>query len=134
MADTWIKALGTSENQLADDWRSERGGLFKDAITFKSKPGLRKGDGVVLYATGTGLIFAVGTVTSHPYLPAGESDSGWPWIVNVEYQRSRPFIHDGELLEVLNVEDRDLRKVIKRRSHVRLSEAEFEAAVQALRN
>lgn len=134
MSDYWIKALGTSApgGQLADDWRSAREGLFRNVITFAAKPGLAKRDGVVLYATGTGLIFAAGSVTSYPYLCEEDSKTDWPWQVNVDLTHQREFVHDGEPLEALNVEERDLRKSIKRRSHIRLSEAEFEAAVSAL--
>jgi hypothetical protein len=134
MPDNWLKALGMGarEQQLPDDWSSVADGLFHNAITFAGRPGLAKGDGVVLYASGTGLIFAVGSVTSFPYLAEEDATTGWPWRVNVELDNSRPFVHDGELLSTLNVEDRDLRKVIKRRSHVRLSDAEYAAATRAL--
>lgn len=133
MPDKWIKSLGMGARgkQLRDDWRNERGGLLCQALPFAARPGLRKGDGVVLYAAGEGIVFAVAKATSHPY--HDESDStNWPWRVNIELEHAREFLHDGEPLDVLNVDERDLRTVIKRRSHVRLSEAEFEAAVRAL--
>lgn len=134
MADKWIKALGMGARgqQLADAWSTVGEGLFHNAVTFAAKPGLRKGDGVVLYASGTGLFFAVGSVTSYPYLAEDDTRTDWPWRVNVTLDRWREFVHDGEPLETLNVEERDLRKIIKRRSHVRLSDAEFQAAVRAL--
>jgi len=53
--------------------------------------------------------------------------------VNAKLYHWREFLHDGEPLEALNVGERDLRKVIKRRSHIRLTDAEFNAAVAALR-
>jgi hypothetical protein len=124
--------MGARGGQLRDDWGNERGGLLREALTFSRRPGLAKGDGVVFYAAGIGLIFAVGRVTSHPYLDETDT-TAWPWRVNIELAQSREFLHDGEPLEVLNVEKRDLRKAIKRRSHIRLSNAEFEAAVRVLR-
>lgn len=133
MPDNWIKSLGMGArgHQLRDDWKNERGGLLVKALTFARRPGLAKGDGVVLYAAGTGLVFAVGSATSHPYLD--ESDTtNWPWRVNIKLDWAREFIHDGEPLEALNVDERDLRTAMKRRSHIRLSEAEFDAAVKAL--
>jgi hypothetical protein len=135
MPDNWIKALGMGvrEQQLPDEWGSVGDGLFHNAITFAAKPGLAKGDGVVLYASGTGLVFAVGSVTSYPYLAEEDAATDWPWRVNVNLDHWREFLHDGEPLQALNVDDRDLRKVIKRRSHIRLSDAEFEAAVAVLR-
>lgn len=134
MSDNWIKSLGMGArgHQLRDDWGNERGGLLHQALTFARRPGLAKGDGVVLYAAGVGLIFAVGRVTSHPYRDEADT-TDWPWRVNIELDQSREFLHDGEPLEVLNVDGRDLRNVIKRRSHVRLSDAEFQSAVRALR-
>ena len=134
MSDKWLKALGMGARaeQIPDDWGSVGNGLFHNAITFAARPGLAKGDGVVLYASGTGLIFAVGSVTSYPYLAEETAATGWPWRVNVELDSWRQFVHDGERLSDLNVEDRDLRKVIKRRSHIRLSDAEYAAATQVL--
>ncbi|HET7484312.1 MAG TPA: hypothetical protein VFJ64_02940 [Solirubrobacterales bacterium] len=134
MSDHWLKALGMGARgqQIPDDWSSVADGLFHNAITFAARPGLAKGDGVVLYAAGTGLIFAVGSVTSYPYLAEEDATTGWPWRVNVKLDHWRQFIHDGEPLSALSVEDRDLRKVIKRRSHIRLSDAEYAAATQAL--
>jgi hypothetical protein len=133
--DNWIKALGMGArgHQLPDDWASVGEGLFHNAITFASRPGVRKGDRVVLYASGTGVIFAVGSVTSHPYLAEENPGTDWPWRVNVKLDHWREFLHDGEPLEALNVDERDLRKVIKRRSHIRLTDAEFNAATAALR-
>ena len=133
MADSWIKSLGMGarDRRLRDDWRNERDGLLDKALPFSGRPGLAKGDGVVLYAAGTGLIFAIGKVTSHPYRDEADN-TNWPWRVNIALDSAREFLHEGESLEILNVEGRDLRRVIKRRSHVRLSDAEFQAAVRAL--
>jgi hypothetical protein len=79
------------------------------------------------------VIFAVGHVTSYPYPHESAGHEAWPWRVNIELAHCREFVHDGVALETLNVEDRDLRSVIKRRSHARLSDAEFAAAAEALR-
>ena len=49
----------------------------------------------MLYATGTGLFFAVGTVTSDPY--RDQEDTGdWPWRINVKLDHWRDFVHEGE--------------------------------------
>lgn len=94
---------------------------------------MAKGDDVVVYASGKRVVFAVGRVTSHPYMDDAD-ESEWRWRVDMELdeERSCEFLREGEPLEALNVEDRDLRNVIKRRSHIRLTEAEFEAAREAL--
>jgi hypothetical protein len=98
--------MGARGKQLRDDWRNERNGLLRHALPFAASPGLRKGDGVILYAAGEGIVFAVAKVTSHPCLD--ESDStNWPWRVNVEPEHAREFLHDGESLDVLNAQERD---------------------------
>jgi hypothetical protein len=134
MTDNWLKSLGMGARgqQLPDDWGTVGSGLFHNAITFASNSSLKRGDGVVLYASGTGLFFAVGSVTSFPYLAEESSGTDWPWRVNVELDHWRDFVHDGEPLADLSIDGRNLGQVIKRRSHVRLSNSEFAAATAAL--
>lgn len=130
MSDQWIKALGPGarKERFPDDWTAFQDGFFQRAVTFKREPGLRKGDGIVYYGSGWGLIFAAGTVMSHPYRIDEAWTSEWPWVVDVALDRSRQFVHDGEPLDGLNVDDRNLGISIRRRSHIRLSDAEFRAA------
>jgi EVE domain len=132
--DYWIKALGMGRRgqQIDDHWEDVANGLFRNAVTFASRPGIKSGDGIVLYASGTGLFFAVGEVTSYPYLYETDGSTNWPWRVNVKLHHWRDYIHDGEPLERLNVNGRDLRVSMRRRSHIRLSEKEYEAAKMAL--
>lgn len=129
----WLKALGTSATgqQMPDDWRSIE--VLTHAATFGRHPSLKAGDGIVYYATGRGLIFAAGEVTSYPYQAESETETHWPWRVNVRLDWNKPFIHEGVPLEHLNVDGRDLRVSMRRRSHIRLSEAEYETAVNALK-
>jgi len=93
---------------------------------------MRTGEGIVYYASGTGLIFAVGEIMGFPYRNDDPAHQGWPWRVKVKLSHWRDSISDGVPLEALNVEERDLRQVIKRRSHIRLSEAEYNEAVRLL--
>lgn len=134
MKDRWIKSLGMSdpEHQIADDWGRVRDGLFHRSVTFATNSSLRPGHGIVLYASGTGLFFAVGTVTSLPYKGGDDPESGWPWQVDVKLDHWRELVHEGEPLSTLDVDGRELARVIQRRSHVRLSQPEFDAAVAAL--
>jgi hypothetical protein len=92
-----------------------------------------RGDGIVYYAAGTELVFAAGSVASYPYQVEEAWTPHWSWRVDVSVDASREYIHDGIPLEDLNVEDRDLRLSIKRHSHIRLSDAEFDAALKLLR-
>lgn len=134
MNDYWIKALGMGarEQQLPDHWADIDNGIFHRELTSAVRPGMRTGEGIVYYASGTGLIFAVGETTSFPYRNDDPEHQGWPWRVKVKLLHWRDFISDGVPLEALNVEERDLRQVIKRRSHIRLSEAEYDEAVRLL--
>ena len=129
----WLKALGTSApgDQMPDDWRIT---VLTRAATFSRRPSVKAGDGIVYYATGWGLVFAAGEVTSYPYLSKADAptEEGYPWWVNVRLDWSRRFIHDGVPLDRLNVEGRDLRRSIRQHGHIRLREKEYEAAVNAL--
>ncbi len=131
----WLKALGSAANPIADDWTTAANGILTRHATFARKPDVRAGDSVIYYAAGSKLIFAEGDVTSHPY-ENGNDSPAWPWRVDVELEVAKRFVHDGARLELLNVPTSrnavGLR--IKRRSHVQLSEEEFEAGVRALRD
>lgn len=134
MRDKWIKSLGMGARgeRFQDDWTRYQKGFFMGAVTFKQEPSLRTGDGIVYYGSGWGLVFAVGTVTSHPYRVDERWTADWPWVVKVALDHWCEFIHDGVPLDGLNVEERDLRDTIRRRSHIRLSDPEFKAATALL--
>lgn len=125
----WLKLLGTAGHPMQDDWTNEdeRSG---DLVASRQRMAMEPGDRIVCYATGVGSVFAVGTVTSFPY--KAPDDEGFEWRVNVELEDPKQFLHEGVPLHYLNVDGRDLRKSIKRRSHVKLTQAEFDAAVKAL--
>jgi hypothetical protein len=128
----WLKALGMGARgqQMPDDWRSIT--VLTHSATFAREPSLKAGDGIVYYASGKGLIFAAGEVTSYPYRAEDPSESNWPWRVNVRLDHQKEWIHEGAALETLNVGDRDIRVSMRRRSHIRLTEDEYNAAVAAL--
>jgi hypothetical protein len=130
--DYWIKALGGGPGgtPLPNNWRNIS--FLTHAATFGTKCGMRAGDGIVYYATGTGLFFAVGEVTSDPYLAEDPSQTNWPWRVNVTLDHSTRLVDEGVPLETLSVDGRNLRVSMRRRSHIRLSENEYDAAVRAL--
>lgn len=132
MSDFWLKALGTSNEPLDDAWRDFAKGLFEHAVTSRRKHKIRPGDGIVLYATRHGVVFGVGTATSLAYLDKEDDRHGFPWRVNIQLDHSRDFLHDGVPLDVLNVDERDLRRSVRQRSAIRLSAGEFQAARKAL--
>ena len=123
----WLKALGTSSDPMPDDWRSIK--VLTHAATFGRHPSVKAGDGIY-YATGKGVIFAAGDVTSYPYQAESPTETHWSWRVNVRLDHQKDFIHNGASLDDLSVDGRDLRKSIRQQSHVRLSKAEYDAAIE----
>lgn len=129
----WIKAVGFAKNQLPYEWKERH--RLTEAVMFKKKPGsVRKGDRIVYYAAGTGLIFAEGEVTSFAYhAPHRLPDlPDFPWFVDVRLDIAPPNIKNGAPLQAVSVGDRSVSALMRRRSHMRLSEQEYLAAVDAL--
>jgi hypothetical protein len=129
----WLKSLGYGARgqQIPDRWDTIEDGLFRRAVIFPQRPSVQPGDGIVLYAAGTGVFFAAGEATSWPYK---HDDTPWPWRVDIELIASRDHVRNGVSLDALEVEERRHNIRIRRRSHVNLSQVEFDAAVEALRN
>jgi hypothetical protein len=127
----WLKSLGYADEKrrMPDRWDSVENGLFRHAVTFPQNPDVRPRDGLVLYASGTGLVFAAARATSHPYK---HDNSDWPWRVDVEIVAAVDHIRHGLPLHSLAVDGREHNVRIRRRSHVNLSEREFDAAVKGL--
>jgi hypothetical protein len=137
----WIKSwgFGARERRIRDDWKNEASGLLVNAVTFGPKgrrPSIRTGDTVIYYAAGWQLLFAAGTVTSYAYLFEAEGETPWPWRVNVQLddELTREFVHDGVPLDMLDVDGRVFGNLMKRRSHMTLSDVEYAAALDALRS
>jgi hypothetical protein len=125
----WLKGLGTAESPLPDSWR-ERNDLTI-AVPFRRRPNIKTGDVLVYYAVRHGVVFGAADVTSHPY-EGSNPFGGWQVDVTIRSD-SRQFIHDGISLELLNQPgERDLRRSVKRRSHIALSDDEYAEAVRLL--
>ena len=130
----WLKALGMGARgeQMPDNWRNID--VLTSHATFKRKSRFQPGDKVVYYASGKGLVFAEGDVTSAPYYHQESGiESNWPWRVDVEINSSVDFIPRGPRLDEASVEERELSRSIRQESHIRLTEAEYQAAVDAIR-
>jgi hypothetical protein len=132
--DYWLKGLGGGKREawLRDDWQNERDGLLLRSATFGRRPSMRTGDGIVYYAVGHQVVFAAGTVESLPWKEESDGETRWPWRVRVKLPLMVDFVHDGVPLDDLNVDERFLRSSIKQHSHIRLSAAEYKAAVDLL--
>lgn len=135
----WLKALGVSGSPMSDHWGTKKnppfGATLYEKVMFSRKPSIKQEDRLVYYAVGKGVIIAEGEAISIPYEAKGFEGSDkrpYPWWVNVRIDRSREFIHDGTPLEQISVGDRELSRIMRRRSHIRLTRAEYNAAVRAL--
>lgn len=93
---------------------------------------MHPGDGIALYATGHGCVFAVGTVKSFAFEHREPGHEDFDWGVHTQLGHMREFLHDGLPLELFNVDGRDLRSSIKQKSQIRLSPVEFDAIRNAL--
>ncbi len=127
----WLKVLGSAGAQLQDDWQHSKHPGFSEKFV-ASRRGIRKmvrGDGIAYYAAGWQVVFAWGALTSSPY---EQDNADWPWRVDVELERSVPFIHDGLPIRQANakepgVQDRDLMISLRSKSHFELRPVEFKA-------
>lgn len=139
MATFWLKALGLSGNPVRDDWTNRLHGPQKATldkkVMFPRKPSIKPGDRLVYYAVGKGVIFAEGEALSIPYEDqsfVGPDGRTYPWWVDVRIDHSREFVRQGVPLGTISVSDRPLSLLMRRRSHIRLTRAEYNAAVRAL--
>ena len=132
--DNWLKALGGGARgkRIPDEWATLEDGLFLRLSTYGREPSIKRGDRIALYGAGWGLVFATAEAIGYPHPRDSLAASDWPWAVEHHVTHSVRFIHDGVPLEDLNVDSRDLRVSMRRRSHIRLSDAEFEAVVHGL--
>jgi hypothetical protein len=124
----WLKSLGTANQQIPEVGLTKIDYITRD-IGFPVDPSVKTGDRLVLYATGYGKFFGVVEVHLPPYLDNREA----PWSYRVEF-RARSILDELQRapdLDELSVK-RNLRKSIKQQSHIQLSPAEYEVAVEAL--
>lgn len=141
MATFWLKALGLSGHPVQDDWANKlhyghQKAQLDKRVMFPRKPRIKPGDRLVYYAVGNGVIFAEGEALSIPYEEEsfiGPDKRPYPWWVNMRIDHRREFIHDGIPLNDISVGERELSRLMRRRSHIRLTRAEYNAAVRALK-
>lgn len=154
MQEFWLKALGMGPRddspgsiqhgeRISYNWveaERQRGllekldnGSLTYRVLFRRQPrSIERGDRIVFYAPGWKLVFAEGEVISYPYNEPSDRFPHFTWCVNVRVDRKRDFIHDGIPLNALSVDGRDLPLRMLRRSHIRLTQSEYEAAKRAL--
>lgn len=128
----WLKVIGTSKWPLRDDWANHAPPLLR-AASFAKRPGRESfvpGDDFVYYALRGDIsrIVAIGKVVGeHRYDRTREDDPGWPWLADVDIRVKRDLIQDGFALDLLDV-NRELRRSVTQKSHIRLRPEEFRRA------
>jgi hypothetical protein len=127
----WLKSLGFADEarRLPDRWDTLRRGVLRRLVEFPMKPDVQPGDRIVMYASGTGVVFGAAEATSYPYKHDNPSA---PWAVDVEIIAAVDFIRHGVPLDALAVDGREHNVRVRRRSHVSLTDREFDAAAKAL--
>ena len=129
----WLKVIGTSRQKFRREWTTEAPHLLRVA-TFAGRCSWQPGDEFLYHAIGVdgSRLVAIGAVLSACYHNP-DIDPGFEFACDIRLTTKRPLVSEGVPLEDVNVRGgRDLRRTVARRSHIRLTDAEFERAKRAL--
>ncbi len=147
----WIKSIGAARDPLADRWLGEEktvdGSLVSsprlaERVHFphnKRPVGINVGDFFLLYGVTRlgGRIIAAGVFKTPFYegerseelrLRSAEDIASWPWRIDIEMLISVWHTHRGPTIDAIELDPVKMR----RRSHLRLSEEQYLAGVDAL--
>jgi hypothetical protein len=135
----WIKSIGAAREPLGDEWLVERGadressGLAERVHFPRNKRpvGINVGDYFLLYAVTDrgGRIVGAGVFRSDFYEEeAAERHQDWPWRIDIDLLISVWHAHRGPTIDAIDLDPVKMR----RRSHLRLSEEQYLAGIDAL--
>jgi hypothetical protein len=148
----WIKSVGAARAPLRDEWLREEttvdGGLaasprLAERVHFphnKRPVGISVGDYFLLYGVTEkgGRIIGAGIFKSDFYEDDGSSEpaglrseediAAWPWRIDIEMLLSLWHAHRGPTIDAIEIPGTTMR----RRSHLRLSEEQYLAGIEAL--
>jgi hypothetical protein len=132
----WLKLVGSSDWPMPKDmWLSGRTDLLT-SVGFPKNPSVRAGDQLVYYAVGPSKVIGIVSVVSDPVQESGltEKERRWGFRCKVT-----PRIAISEYARAPDLEDLEppgrrppLKKSIPQKSHIRLTQDEFDRAVSAL--
>jgi hypothetical protein len=127
----WLKAVGSSDDQQADDWPDSA----PQEISFvnfskKGKPGVRPGDYLVYYASGQERIIGIVEVFTPPTEDSGKER--WPWRCEVRPRLIMRRIHRSPSLDLMSGPERDFRLSVKRQGNINVTEEQYLRARTAL--
>jgi len=121
----WLKTIGAQDARSAEIWWDERN--RDDGVDFPYRPkGIRRGDLLVVYASGTGKVVGVMEVTGDTWYKANRHPR-WPYRLDTTIPKARA-ISEGEPLDSLS-DERQIGKSIRQKSHIRLSDTESARAL-----
>jgi hypothetical protein len=146
----WIKAVGAARAPLRDEWLRQEttdGGLagsprLAERVHFphnKRPVGISVGDYFLLYGVTQvgGRIIGAGIFRTPFYADDGSTELGlrsdediaaWPWRIDIEMLISLWHAQRGPTIEAVEIPSTTMR----RRSHLRLSEEQYLAGIEAL--
>ncbi len=131
----WLKVIGASWHPIRHDWTTEGRHLLRTA-TFSHRCSWEPGDEFVYHAIGAegSRVVAIGVVLSSCRHDPSLDPFSFDFACDVKIKTKRNLVADGIPLEELNVPGtRDLRRSVSQKSHIRLSDEEFERAARVLR-
>src|SRR4051812_15731641 len=124
----WLKMLGSGTGRMGEKIVP----FVLRELRFPSRPSIRVGEKIVLYALGHDRVFAV--VEAFTKVRQGEGDKPWDkWVMDVREVMSTDYA-SAPTLAGISASGRDLATSIRQQSHIGLREGEYEAAVRLLRD
>lgn len=125
----WLKSIGATDHLLEKNWLDQRYDLL-DRVRFaanKRPSGINRDDRLVLYAAGWECFYGIAIVTSAE--PEKDlQEERWPWVLDVKVPLVVPRLDLAPRLNEMDVATTSVRQ----QSHIRLTEDQFESAVDAL--
>jgi hypothetical protein len=121
----WLKALGHARGPLPARWLEDGSLRSLRRTGFPRRPRMAPGDRLVYYASVWRRVFAVVEVVGEPQQV---EHPRWPWIVAVEPLLVIPDLDVAPPVEAIGIAPRSMSQ----QSHIRLTPAQFERAVEAL--
>jgi hypothetical protein len=121
----WLKALGHARGPLPARWLEDGSLRSLRRTGFPRRPRIAEGDRLVYYASVWQRVFAIVEVVSGP---EPVEHPRWPWTVRVDPLLVIPDLDAAPPVEAIGVAARSMSQ----QSHIRLTPAQFERAVEAL--
>jgi hypothetical protein len=133
----WLAIRGTRERPLPVAWTVEPRIFDGFAAGTAGRPQLAVGDEIAYYAAIRQVVFAVGRVTRgaerEDWLQEGWKDGTaerWPWVIGVQLDAWVPDLGMAPKAASVGIDPSSVR----RKSHIRLTDEQFRAADDAVRN